>query len=91
MTGEKNGIGVMMHELTINELVVERQYLLKLQSEKIQKCPVLSQLNALVRCHVVTRRVFESPNCDKCVWRRSKRKERKGEGRVRRRDCLLFI
>jgi len=37
MTGEKNGIGVMMHELTINELVVERQYLLKLQSEKIQK------------------------------------------------------
>jgi len=59
----------MMHELTINELVVERQYLLKLQSEKIQKCPVLSQLNALVRCHVVTRRVFESPKCDKCVWR----------------------
>jgi len=36
MTGE-NGIGVMMHELTFNELVVESQYLLKLQSDKITK------------------------------------------------------
>ena len=51
------------------ELVVESQYLLKLQSGKITKKPVLSQLNALVRCDVVTRRVFESPKCDKCVWR----------------------
>jgi len=28
----------------------------------LKKYPVLSQLNALVRCHVV--------ECDKCVWRR---------------------
>jgi len=31
----KNGVGVIMHELTFNELVVESQYLLKLQSGKI--------------------------------------------------------
>jgi len=36
VTGE-NGIGVMMHELTFNELVVESRYLLKLQSDKITK------------------------------------------------------
>jgi len=32
MTG-KNGVGVMMHELTFNELVAESQW--KLQSDKI--------------------------------------------------------
>ena len=31
----------MMHELTFNELFVERQYLLKLQSSKITKIPRL--------------------------------------------------
>ena len=42
----------MMHELTFSDLVVESQYLLKLQSHKItKKYCVLSQLNALVRCH----------------------------------------
>jgi len=35
----KNGIGVMVHELTLNELAVESQYLLKLQSDKIIKIP----------------------------------------------------
>jgi len=35
MNGEKNG--VLTHELTFNELVVESQYLLKLQSGKITK------------------------------------------------------
>jgi len=44
----------MTRELTFNELVVESQYLLKLQSDEITKIPVLSQLNALVRCHVVS-------------------------------------
>jgi len=45
----------MTHELTFNELVVESQYLLKLQSDKItKKYSVLSQLNALVRCYVVS-------------------------------------
>ena len=33
----ENGIGVMMHELTFNELVVESQYLLTLQSGKVTK------------------------------------------------------
>ena len=33
----KNGIGVMMHELVFNELVVDSQYMLKLQSDKITK------------------------------------------------------
>ena len=52
MTGENGLIGVMTHELTFNELVVESQHLLKLQSDKNYfKKPVLSQLNALVRCH----------------------------------------
>jgi len=37
MTGEKNGIGVMTHELTFNGSVVDSQYLLKLQSGKIAK------------------------------------------------------
>jgi len=65
MTGENGLIGVMTHELTFNELVVESQHLLKLQSIKItKKYPVLSQLNALVRCHVV-----ESSKGGKCVWR----------------------
>jgi len=59
----------MTHKLTFNELVAESQYLLKLQSSKITTIPVLSQLNALVRCHVVTRHVLESPKCDKYVWR----------------------
>jgi len=38
---------------------------------KLQKYRVLSQLNALVRCNVVSqyKRVFESPKIDKCVWR----------------------
>jgi len=36
VTGE-NGIGVMMHELVFNELVVDSQYMLKLQSDKITK------------------------------------------------------
>ena len=40
MTG-KNGIGVTTHELTFSELVVESQYLLKLQSGKITKVPRL--------------------------------------------------
>ena len=42
MTGE-NGIGVMTHELTLNELglVVESRHLLKLQSGKITKIPRL--------------------------------------------------
>jgi len=45
-------VGLTMHELTFNELVVESQCLLKLQIDKItKKYPVLSQLNALVRCH----------------------------------------
>ena len=38
VTGE-NGIGVMTHELTFDELVIESQYLLKLQSGKITKIP----------------------------------------------------
>ena len=33
----KNGIGTLAHELTFNELVVESQYLLTLQSGKITK------------------------------------------------------
>jgi len=45
----------MTHELTFNVLIVESQYMLKFQSgKKLQKYPVLSQLNALVRCHVVS-------------------------------------
>ena len=36
VTGEKNGIGIMTHEL-----VVESQYLLKLQSGKITQIPCL--------------------------------------------------
>ena len=46
-----------------------------MQIGKITKYPVLSQQNALVtvvRCHVVNRRVFQSPKCDnfyKYVWR----------------------
>ena len=35
--------------------------------QNYQKYPVLSQLNAVVRCHVVTGRVVESPKCDQCV------------------------
>jgi len=36
-----SGIGVMTHEMTFNELLVESQYLLKLQSGKITKIPRL--------------------------------------------------
>ena len=60
-------MGVVTHELTFNELVVESQYLFKMQSGKITKIPGLPQLSALVGCYVVTKRVFESSKCDKCV------------------------
>jgi len=42
MTGEKwhRRKTAMTHELTFNELVIESQYLLKLQSAKFQKYPV---------------------------------------------------
>jgi len=43
--------GVVMHELTSNELVVESQYLLKLQSGKIAK---KNHSYALVSCHGVS-------------------------------------
>ena len=68
----KNGLGVTTHELiTFSELVVESQYLLKLQSDKItRKYRVLTQLNALVRCHVVSHQThFRETNSDECVWR----------------------
>ena len=44
----------MTRELTFNELAVESQYLLKLQSVKVTKIPRLITANALVRCHVVS-------------------------------------
>jgi len=37
MTGERNGMGVMTHGLPFSELVVEIQYLLKLQVAKLRK------------------------------------------------------
>ena len=70
----KNSISVMTHELTFIELVVESQYLLKLQSGKTtKKYPFLSHLNALVRCHSRCHYIdaFSRAQlkCDKCVWR----------------------
>ena len=41
----------MTHELTFNELVVESQKIAKWQN--YENTPVLSQLNAVARCHVV--------------------------------------
>jgi len=48
MTSEKNGIGVMTHESTFNDLVVESQYMLELQSGSIKKVPHLVTAKYLV-------------------------------------------
>jgi len=64
MTSEKNGIGVMTHESTFNDLVVESQYMLELQSGSIKKYPILSQLNTSLSLDV-----FSRAQSDKCIWR----------------------
>jgi len=68
MTGEKNDIGVMTHELTSNEIIGCRKSVsVEIAKWQNYKKTVLSQLNAHVRCLVVTRRVFESTKCDKII------------------------
>ena len=68
MTGE-NGIGLITRELTFNELVVESQYLLKLQSGKITLIPrLLTNKCQISRCQSLDA-FSRAQRVTICVWR----------------------
>ena len=72
MTGAKWHRRIMTRESTFSELVVERtQYLLKLQSGKLQNTDrlVTAKCRRQMSCCQSLDAFVESPTYDKCVWR----------------------